>query len=70
MPGPRGGVWNASTIAGSRKRLNGILQNELYVGRIIWNRQSFFRESLRHGAGLAARKGEHAGTVRSSPRQL
>jgi hypothetical protein len=34
VPGPRGGVWNASTIAGSRKRLNGILQNELYAGRI------------------------------------
>ncbi|WP_424578120.1 recombinase family protein [Bradyrhizobium sp. USDA 326] len=39
VPGPRGGAWNASTIDGSRKRLNGILQNELYAGRIIWNRQ-------------------------------
>jgi DNA invertase Pin-like site-specific DNA recombinase len=44
VPGPRGGVWNASTIAGSRKRLNGILQNELYAGRIIWNRQSFVKD--------------------------
>ncbi|WP_338828344.1 recombinase family protein [Bradyrhizobium sp. 27S5] len=44
LPGPRGGVWNASTIAGSRKRLNGILQNELYAGRIIWNRQSFIKD--------------------------
>lgn len=41
--GPRGGDWNASTIAGSRKRLNGIIQNELYVGRIVWNRQTFIK---------------------------
>ncbi|MCD9825249.1 recombinase family protein [Bradyrhizobium japonicum] len=37
--GPRGGAWNAWTIDSSRKRLNGILQNELSAGRIIWNRQ-------------------------------
>lgn len=44
VPGPRGGVWNASAIAGSRKRQNGILQNALYVGRIVWNRQSFAKD--------------------------
>jgi site-specific DNA recombinase len=44
IPGPKGGPWNASTIAGSRKRANGILQNALYVGRIIWNRQSFIKD--------------------------
>jgi site-specific DNA recombinase len=43
-PGPRGDVWNASTIAGSKKRANGILQNALYVGRIVWNRQSFIKD--------------------------
>ena len=41
---PRGGHWNASTIGGSRKRQNGILQNTLYVGRIVWNRQSFIKD--------------------------
>ena len=44
IPGPRGGPWNASTIAGSRKRANGILQNALYVGRIVWNWQSFIKD--------------------------
>lgn len=44
VPGPRGGCWNASTVAGSRKRQNGILQNALYVGRILWNRQSFIKD--------------------------
>jgi site-specific DNA recombinase len=44
IKGPRGGHWNASTISGSRKRMNGILQNELYVGRIVYNRQTFIKD--------------------------
>jgi len=43
IAGPRGGHWNASTIGGSRKRLNGVLQNALYRGQMIWNRQRFIR---------------------------
>ena len=35
---PRGTLWNASTINGSSQRGNGILHNELYVGRIVWNK--------------------------------
>lgn len=38
---PRGRAWNASTINGSRKRLNGIINNGLYTGRIVYNRQRF-----------------------------
>jgi site-specific DNA recombinase len=41
VPAPRGGQWRASTIIGSRKRANGILQNALYNGEIVWNRQRF-----------------------------
>ena len=41
---PRGGSWNASTINGNKKRRNGILNNELYLGNIIYNRQSFVRD--------------------------
>jgi site-specific DNA recombinase len=40
---PRGGQWNASTIHGSRQRRNGILNNEMYVGRLVWNRQRFVK---------------------------
>lgn len=39
VPAPQGGLWNASTINGSRKRRNGILRQPLYVGRLMWNRQ-------------------------------
>jgi DNA invertase Pin-like site-specific DNA recombinase len=44
IPSPRGGEWNASTIHGSRQRRNGILNNELYVGRLVWNRQRFVKD--------------------------
>lgn len=33
VPGPRGGLWDKSTIHGNPKRGTGILNNELYIGR-------------------------------------
>ncbi|ANK83546.1 MAG: hypothetical protein TEF_16090 [Rhizobiales bacterium NRL2] len=44
VPSPRGGLWNASTINGNRQRRNGVLNNELYRGHIIYNRQSFVKD--------------------------
>ncbi len=44
VPSPRGGQWNASTINGSRARLNGMLNNRLYAGRLIYNRQRFVKD--------------------------
>jgi site-specific DNA recombinase len=38
VPGPRGGLWNPSTIHGSRQRGNGVLRTELYAGVKVWNR--------------------------------
>jgi len=39
IPPPRGGRgWNASTIYGNSRRGCGIIRNELYAGRLIWNR--------------------------------
>jgi site-specific DNA recombinase len=31
-------AWNPSTINGSTKRPSGMLSNEVYGGRIVWNR--------------------------------
>ena len=42
--GPRGRGWDQSTINGNRKRGTGILNNELYIGRLMWNRQRFLRD--------------------------
>ncbi|MFD2249550.1 recombinase family protein [Pseudochelatococcus lubricantis] len=40
---PGGREWGFSTINGNVKRGNGILNNEMYVGRIVWNRQRFIK---------------------------
>ncbi|MEP2103054.1 MAG: recombinase family protein [Parasphingorhabdus sp.] len=40
VPGPRGGVWRQSTINGDRKRKNGMLQNQLYIGKLVHQRTS------------------------------
>ena len=42
--GPRGALWSPSTIHGNPKRGIGILHNELYIGRMVWNRQRFLKD--------------------------
>ncbi len=44
IPGPTGGVWRLSALSGSKTRRNGVLHNELYAGRIVYNRQRFIRD--------------------------
>ncbi len=44
VAGPFGGSWSPSTIHGNAKRGTGILNNELYVGRIVWNRLRYVRD--------------------------
>ena len=44
VPGPRGKGWGPSTLFGNVKRGNGVLNNELYIGRLIWNRQRFLKD--------------------------
>ncbi len=41
---PRGRHWAASTINGNVQRGNGILQNEIYAGRLVWNRVRMVRD--------------------------
>lgn len=42
---PRGKNWNASTINGNAARGHGMLINELYAGRIVWNKVRMIKES-------------------------
>lgn len=44
VPGPQGGDWGSSTIHGNRDRGTGILNNELYIGRQIWNRLRYAKD--------------------------
>ena len=43
VPGPRGRRWGSTTINGNRARRTGILNNDLYRGRIIYGRQEYVR---------------------------
>ena len=43
VPSPSGGTWTPSTIHGNRQRGTGLLNNELYVGRRVWNKLSYLR---------------------------
>ena len=42
--GPRGGTWAPSTIYGNWRRGTGVLNNEMYIGRLVWNRQTFVKD--------------------------
>ncbi|MCD1636441.1 recombinase family protein, partial [Martelella mediterranea] len=44
VPAPRGKHWGASTIHGNRERGTGILNNELYIGRLVWNRLTYVKD--------------------------
>ena len=44
VPGPCGGKWSPSTIHGHHARGTGILNNELYVGRLVWNRLRYVKD--------------------------
>ena len=43
IPGPFGGAWSPSTIYGNGKRGTGILNNELCIGRLVWNRLRYVK---------------------------
>ena len=44
MPPPRGVRWNASTINGNNARGHGMLLNEIYAGRIVWNKVRMIKD--------------------------
>jgi DNA invertase Pin-like site-specific DNA recombinase len=67
VPGPRGGQWNASTINGNRRRHNGVLNNDLYTGRITYNRQRFVKDP-ETGKRTARPNPEHEWVTREVPK--
>ena len=54
IPAPRGGGWSSSTINGNKQRGNGILNNRLYIGELVWNRQEFRKDPDRGKRGARA----------------
>lgn len=41
IPGPRGQVWRGTAIRGHRRRGTGILNNQMYIGRLVFNRLAY-----------------------------
>ncbi|MGF1631201.1 MAG: recombinase family protein [Kiloniellaceae bacterium] len=54
IKGPRGGIWRQNTINGNRARGTGILNNELYVGWLVWNRLEYKTKAVNLGGRPAA----------------
>ena len=44
IDGPDGRTWGPSTIYGNWRRGTGILNNDLYAGVMVWNRQRFIKD--------------------------
>lgn len=44
IPSPRGKAWGVSGIYGSPRKGSGILNNELYIGRYVWNRSRWVKD--------------------------
>ena len=44
ISGPRGTHWRDTAIRGHRQRGTGIINNELYIGRLIWNRLRYVKD--------------------------
>jgi site-specific DNA recombinase len=44
IAGPAGREWRDTTIRGHAVRGTGILRNELYIGRLVWNRMHFIKD--------------------------
>jgi DNA invertase Pin-like site-specific DNA recombinase len=44
VPGPRGAHWRDTAIRGHRTRGTGLLNNELYIGRLVWNRLRYIKD--------------------------
>jgi DNA invertase Pin-like site-specific DNA recombinase len=40
----RGGTWAVSALQGSQAKRTGMLRNELYVGRVVWNRRQWIKD--------------------------
>ena len=43
IEGPTGKTWGPSTIYGNRQRGTGIINNEMYIGQLVWNRQRYIK---------------------------
>src|SRR5262245_50533959 len=70
VPGPFGGAWSPSTIYGNAKRGTGILNNELYIDRLVWNRLRWCEESRYRKARVADEPAVRVDDARRAPLRI
>ena len=46
VPGPGGRSWCDTTLRGHHARGTGILRNELYIGRLVWNKLRYIKDPV------------------------
>ena len=44
IPGPDGALWTNSTLRGHTVHGTGLINNELYIGRLVWNRLRYVKD--------------------------
>jgi site-specific DNA recombinase len=44
IPGPDGALWTDSTLRGHAARGTGLVNNELYIGKLVWNRLRYIKD--------------------------
>jgi site-specific DNA recombinase len=66
IPGPGGRPWSDTTIRGHTLRRTGVLHNELYIGRLVWNKQRYIREPV-SGKRLARINPENEWIIQDVP---
>ncbi len=44
IPSPRGGTWAVSALTGDASKGLGLLNNEIYVGRLTWNKRQWVKD--------------------------
>jgi hypothetical protein len=66
VPGPEGRAWGPSTIYGNWRRGTGLVNNQLYLGGLVWNRQRFVKDPTT-GKRIARLNSEAEGIVHEVP---
>ena len=66
IPAPRTRLWRDSAIRGHVQRGTGILNNELYIGRLVWNRQRYIKDP-ETGRRVSRRNAAHEIQVTAVP---
>ena len=66
VPSARGGTWAVSALHGDTTRGSGMLNNELYCGKLIWNRRKWVKDP-ETGRRLSFNRPESEWMVREMP---